>query len=124
MGQASILLVEDEALIQLMLADMVEELGHRVAATAANVDVGRCLAETEEYDLAILDINLDGCSVEPIAEAVADRGRPLFFLTGYGVAGVPDRFRDRPVLNKPCTQDVLRRMIDFVLAKQKSQMEK
>jgi CheY-like chemotaxis protein len=115
MGQASILLVEDEALIQLMLADMIEELGHRVIATAASVDAGRHLAETGEYDLAILDINLDGFSVAPVADVVVDRGRPLFFLTGYGVAGVPDRFRDKPVLNKPCTQEVLKRTIDFVL---------
>jgi DNA-binding response OmpR family regulator len=66
----------------MMLPDMLEELGHRVIAEAGSGDVGRSLAETEEYDLAILDINLQGLSVQPIADAVRERGLPFFFLSG------------------------------------------
>ena len=98
MTQASILLVEDEALIRMMLVEMVEELGHRVIAEAGNVDDGRSLAEIEEYDLAILDINLHGTNVVPVAEAVRGRGLPFFFLSGYGSKGVPDGFEGTPVL--------------------------
>jgi CheY-like chemotaxis protein len=116
MKQASILLVEDEALIRMMLAEMVEEFGHRVAAEAGNVVEGRSLAETAEYDLAILDINLKGVSVRPVAEAIAARGLPLIFLSGYGPAGVPDGFAGRPVLRKPCTSDVLKETMDAVLS--------
>ncbi|MGY4282701.1 CheY-like chemotaxis protein [Bradyrhizobium sp. LM2.7] len=76
MHQTSILLVEDEAIIRMMLVEMLEELGHRVIAEAGNVQDGRSLAEIEEFDLAILDINLDGQDVQPVAEAVAARGLP------------------------------------------------
>ena len=116
MAQMSILLIEDEALIRMMLVEMVEELGHRVVAEAGSVMVGRSLAEIAEYDLAILDINLQGFSVEPIAEAIRDRGLPFFFLSGYGSAGVPDGFRRERMLHKPCTPEELRSMIDLVLA--------
>jgi DNA-binding response OmpR family regulator len=115
MKQASILLVEDEALIRMMLAEMVEELGHRVIAEAGCVDDGRSLAEIEGYDLAILDINLQGANVRPVAEVVKGRGLPLFFLSGYGSKGVPDGFERTPVLLKPCTLDQLKHTIDAVL---------
>ena len=117
MGQVSILLVEDEVLIRMMLVQMVEELGHRVVAEACSVDVGRSLAKTEEYDLAILDINLQGFNVRPVAEVVMDRGLPFFFLSGYGPEVVPDGFNGMPLLNKPCTLEMLKRIIDFVLSK-------
>ena len=115
LGQVSILLIEDEALIRMMLVEMVKELGHRVIAEAGSVDVGRSLAEIEEYDLAILDINLQGASVQPIADAVRDRGLPFFFLSGYGSAGVPEGLKGTSVLQKPCTPEALKSMIEFVL---------
>src|SRR5690348_14993745 len=102
MSKASVILVEDEALIRLMLVDMIEELGHRVIAVAGDVSDGRALAQEEEYDLAILDINLQGLNVQPVAEAVVARGLPLLFVTGYGPAGVPQTFQESPVLTKPC----------------------
>jgi DNA-binding response OmpR family regulator len=116
MRPASILLVEDEALIRMMLFEMIEDLGHRVIAEAGSVIEGRSLAEIEQYDLAILDINLKGNNVRPVAEAIAARGLPLFFLSGYGPAGVPDGFDGMPVLHKPCTPDLLKRTIDAVLS--------
>jgi CheY-like chemotaxis protein len=114
--QASIFLVEDEALIRMMLADMVEELGHRVIAEAGNVAEARSLAETEDYDLAILDINLQGINVRPVAEAIAARSLPLLFLSGYGSAGLPEGFEGAPVLSKPCTSELLKNKIDSVLS--------
>src|SRR5690349_21232674 len=116
MRPASILLVEDEALIRMMLFEMIEDLGHRVIAEAGSVIEGRSLAEIEQYDLPILDINLKGNNVRPVAEAIAARGLPLFFLSGYGPAGVPDGFDGMPVLHKPCTPDLLKRTIDAVLS--------
>src|SRR6266849_4505414 len=95
---SNIFLVEDEALIRMMLADMVEELGHRVVAEAGNVETGRELAQSASFDLALLDINLDGYSVAPVAEAIEKRG---LFVSGYGLAGLPQAFRERPVLQKP-----------------------
>ena len=89
MRRASIFLVEDEVLIRMMLVEMIQEIGHKVVAEAGSVNQGRSLAETEKYDLAILDINLQGISVQSVAELVKGRGLPLLFLSGYGAAGVP-----------------------------------
>ena len=116
MSHASILFVEDETLIGMMVEEMVKELGHTVVAVAGTVDDGRSLAEIEEYDLAILDINLQGFNVQPVAKAIADRGLPFFFLSGYDVRGVPHGFKEMPILSKPCTPEALKRTIDFVLA--------
>ena len=116
MRQASIFVVEDETLIRMMLVQMVEELGHRVVAEAASVHDGRSRAEIENYDLAILDINLQGFNVQPVAQAISRRGLPFFFLTGYGERGAPDGFRGWPVLDKPCTSEVLKTAIDAVLS--------
>jgi CheY-like chemotaxis protein len=115
MTQASILLVEDEALIRMMLVEMVEELGHRVVAEAGSVDDARSAAQIEGYDLAILDINLHGTNVRPVAEIVKGRGLPFFFLSGYGSSGVPHGFEGTPVVLKPCTLDKLKHAIDAAL---------
>jgi CheY-like chemotaxis protein len=116
MRQASIFLVEDETLIRMMLVQMVEELGHTVVAEAASVNDGRSRAEIEDFDLAILDINLRGFNVQPVAQVISRRGLPFFFLTGYGRRGVPDGFKGLPVLDKPCTAEELKSTIDTVLS--------
>ena len=77
---------------------------------------GRSLAEIEEFDLAILDINLAGQNVQPVAEAVAARGLPFLFVSGYGPAGVPEPFRANQVLAKPCELTRLKIAIDSALS--------
>jgi CheY-like chemotaxis protein len=96
-----LLLVEDEALIALMLEDMVEGLGCAVTGVAPRVALGMSMAESGDFDVAILDVNVAGENVEPVAERLALRGVPFVFATGYGEAGVPLRFRDRPIVAKP-----------------------
>lgn len=96
-----ILLVEDEALIALMLEDMVEGMGCAVTGLAPRVGLGLNMAETGDFDLAILDVNVAGENIEPVAERLAGRGIPFIFATGYGEAGVPLKFRGRPVVAKP-----------------------
>jgi CheY-like chemotaxis protein len=115
MTPASILLVEDEAIIRMMLVDMVEGLGHKVVAEAGSIGTGRSLAEIETYDCAILDINIQGISILPVAEVVRKRGLPLLFLSGYGPEGVPEGFRGVPVIAKPCSSEALGRSIESVL---------
>jgi CheY-like chemotaxis protein len=115
MRQASILLIEDEALIRMMLVEMIEELGHKVVAEAGTVDAGRSLAEIEEYDCAILDISLQGANVRPVAEVIKGRGLSLFFLSGYGPAGLPAGFEGMPILAKPCTAEALKCTLDSIL---------
>lgn len=115
MRQVSILLVEDEALIRMMLVEMLEALGHKVVAEAGTVDEGRSLAEHAGYDLAILDINLQGVNVQPVAEMVVSRGLPIVFLSGYGSGGVPDGLKGAPAISKPCDVGTLQRTIEAVL---------
>ncbi|WP_448043526.1 response regulator [Bradyrhizobium liaoningense] len=108
----SVFLVEDEALIRMMIADMVEELGHRVVAEADNVRDASAFAMTAQYDMAILDINLMGVYVDPVADLIERRGKPFFFATGYGPELLPSLLRRRPILRKPIAMDQLKAMID------------
>jgi CheY-like chemotaxis protein len=101
MRQASIFLVEDEALVRMALTAMVEELGHRVIAEAHTMADAGQYAMTAVYDLAILDINIGGYGVDPIADVIEKRRLPFLFVTGYGVDWLPALFRRRPVLQKP-----------------------
>jgi DNA-binding response OmpR family regulator len=109
-------LVEDEVLIRMMIADMVEELGHRVVAEAGNVQDARALAETIFFDIAILDINIAGSSIAPVATIIARRGLPFFFVSGYGLAGRPKAFIERPALQKPVSISILGETINAILA--------
>ena len=113
---ASILLVEDEALIRMALAAMVEELGHRVVLEAGTIPDAGVNAMTGVFDLAILDINIGGFGVDPVADIIEKRGLPFFFITGYGTAHLPSLFRRRPVLEKPVSVERLKATIDQLLA--------
>ena len=110
-----LLLVEDEALIALMLEDMVEGMGCAVTGLAPRVSLGVAMAETGHFDAAILDVNVAGENVEPVAERLAAKGVPFIFATGYGEAGVPLRYRDRPVVAKPFRSEQLEAAIQKVV---------
>jgi CheY-like chemotaxis protein len=98
----SLLIVEDETMIRMLMSEMLEELGYKVAGQAARVDEALALINSGlAFDVAILDVNLDGQTAEPVADAVDKRGLPFVFATGYGASGIPERFRGRPFLQKP-----------------------
>jgi CheY-like chemotaxis protein len=101
MPNARLLIVEDEYLIRLLLEDMLVEFGCSIAAVASNLEEGKQAAQTTEIDLAILDVNIDGQQVFPIADILRSRGLPFIFITGYGARGLPDNYRDTPTLQKP-----------------------
>jgi CheY-like chemotaxis protein len=96
-----IFVVEDEFLIRMLLEDMLDDLGYSVAGAAARIDEAEAMAHTIECDVAVLDVNLDGTEVYPIAEILQRRGLPFVFVTGYGEHGLPDAYRDHPTLQKP-----------------------
>jgi len=108
----SILLVEDEALIRMMVTDMLEELGHKVVAEAADVDKAAMLARSTAFDLAILDVNLDGATSFPVADAIVARGIPLIFATGYDSPSMVVRYSRSVRLQKPYGIEMLRLKID------------
>jgi DNA-binding response OmpR family regulator len=115
MRRASIFLVEDEPLIRMMLAEMVEELGHRVVAEVGNIQDAQVLAETAIFDLAILDINIAGSSIVPVAEIIDRRDLPFLFISGYGSAARPEAFIERPALQKPLMLSKLGEAINAIL---------
>jgi CheY-like chemotaxis protein len=96
-----VLLVEDEIMVALLLEDMLAELGHTVMGPVARLDKALGMAQSEAFDLAFLDVNLDGEQVYPVAEVLAARGIPFVFVTGYGREGLRPPYGDRPTLQKP-----------------------
>jgi CheY-like chemotaxis protein len=112
MGKLSLFLVEDEALIRMMVAEMAEELGHQIVAEAGSISVALLLAETVEFDLALLDVNVGGEIITPIATIIERRGLPFLFVTGYASTNLPEPFSGRPVLRKPFPIASLKQAID------------
>ncbi len=106
-----ILVVEDEAAISLLLEDMLLDFGCEVIGPAARLSAALEAVARETVDLAILDVNVAGEPIYPVAEALAQRSIPFVFSTGYGSAGIRDAFRDRPVLQKPFAQHDLKQKL-------------
>jgi CheY-like chemotaxis protein len=96
-----ILIVEDEMLLAMNIEDMLLDLGHEVVGIASRLEPALALAREADFDVAMLDVNLAGDRSFPVAEALAERGIPFLFATGYGRAGIDEAYRDRPVLQKP-----------------------
>ena len=96
-----VLLVEDEAIIAMTAEDMLEELGCVTAATAATFSEALEAADGDGFDVALLDINLNGRESLPVAARLRERGRPFVFTTGYGAAGSGSDFADVPLVTKP-----------------------
>jgi CheY-like chemotaxis protein len=107
----NILVVEDEIMIRLLLEDMLGDLGYTIAAAVGRIDDAVKVAKTGEFDVAILDVNLNGQTVSPVAEILEQRGLPFVFATGYGERGLPERFSNRPTLQKPFQQENLGRIL-------------
>lgn len=96
-----LLVVEDEMLVLMMTEGMLVDLGCESVAAAATVDQAMVLIDAQTFDVAMLDINLAGTKSFPVADALAGRGIPFVFSTGFRGHDMSDGHRDRPVLNKP-----------------------
>jgi len=105
MPSLRVLIVEDEALISLLIQSIVCDLGHQAVGCAYSVGQALALLEkiAESTDAALLDVNLGGNLVFPVAEALTARAIPFAFLTGYGALGIPERFAHATVMQKPFT---------------------
>ena len=112
----SILVVEDEYLIRMLLEDMLADLGYRIAAAVGTIAEARDVAAKSDFNCAILDVNLDGEEIFPVAEILAKRGMPFIFVTGYGEGALPDAFRGRPALQKPFQAEQLEKALASLLA--------
>jgi CheY-like chemotaxis protein len=103
-----VLVVEDESLVAMLLETMLEDMGCVTVGPVSSVDEGVAMAGEAEIDAALLDVNVAGTAVFPVAEALEKRGVPLVFSTGYGEAGLPEQWRGRPTVQKPFTEAVIR----------------
>jgi len=112
-----ILVVEDELMIRMLLEGMLTDLGHSVAAEAGSVTDALALAERAEFDVAVLDVNLNNEPITPVADVLARRGLPFVFASGYGQRGVPEAYRQHPVLQKPFQVEALAQAIDAALGR-------
>ncbi|WP_407351544.1 response regulator [Luteimonas sp. R10] len=109
-----ILVVEDESLLAMLLEDLLTDLGMRVCVTASIEDALRAVEAQSPLDLALLDVNIGGRMVFPVAQALDRRGIPFAFATGYGEQGLPEGFRQRPVVSKPFSLAELHRVLDII----------
>ena len=104
MNEAStyrVLIVEDDALIGLEIESILQDAGMEVVGPAPTIDSALASTAAEKPDAAVLDINLGGEEVFPVAEALARADVPFLFLSGHSAGLLPERYRDRPRLAKP-----------------------
>jgi CheY-like chemotaxis protein len=111
-----ILVIEDEALVAVMIEDMLAEAGATVIGPATSVTAGLALADLETIDAAVLDVNLRGERIDAVAELLRRRAVPIVFATGYG-EGMPNAAPGDLVLDKPYTQESLTRALATALAR-------
>lgn len=112
----TILIVEDEPLIAMMLEDFLETLGHTVADTCETIEQALGRVADGGFDFAILDVNLRGEAVWPVAERLRDGGVPFVVATGGNVAPAPSAFDEVPVIHKPYTMERVSSVIETALA--------
>jgi CheY-like chemotaxis protein len=106
-----VLIVEDELMIRMLLQDMLTDLGCKLAGEAGRIDEALTLAKQTEFDVAILDVNLNGQPISPVVDILIERGLPFVFATGYGQRGVPEAYRQTPTLQKQFQAEALAQAI-------------
>lgn len=112
-----VFVVEDEALVAMNLEMILEDLGCQVVGPAMRFD--KALAMLEEgvgADAAILDVNLAGRDVFPLADRLGELGIPLVFATGYDQIGFPEKWSSSPAIRKPYTPEDVEKALKQVLA--------
>ena len=112
-----VLVVEDEMMVSMLIEDMLSDLGCVVIGPAARLDEAIALAESTPIDCAVLDVNLGGQPIFPVADILGAKGAPFAFATGYGDAGLRDVDRGSPVLQKPFRESDLARILGELRAK-------
>jgi PAS domain S-box-containing protein len=102
-----LLLVEDEILVAMMMRDILTDLGFTVVGPFSRLSEAMVAAVHENIDAGIIDINLGGEFVYPVADVLAARKLPFVFVTGYGVESIDGRFAHVPIVKKPVQRQAL-----------------
>ena len=104
-GIRSILIVEDEGLVSMMIEDLVREMGARNVHVCVDIDQACNTARSENLDCAILDVRVRGGDIGPVADILAERGIPFIFSTAGLPEAVPVAHQHRPMIAKPFSED-------------------
>jgi len=111
-----ILVVEDEGLVGALTSELIEQMGYTALGPCADMSEAMAVMRSSHVDGAVLDVNLGGEIVFPLAKALADRAIPLVFLTGYEKTAVAEGFDIFPILQKPVAAEELRTVIALMLS--------
>lgn len=112
LGGLRVLVVEDEFLLADELRCDLEAMGAQVIGPVGHLDRALALVRSETaIDAAVLDLNIAGSEVFPLADLLADRGVPMVFATGYATLALPERFAGVPTCDKPVAQAHLLRQL-------------
>ena len=111
----SILVVEDDYMVLVGIQDMLVDLGCDAVTCVPTVEKALSALEAHSFDAAMLDLNLNGEKSYPVADVLANRGIPFMFASGYGVHGLSNAYRDRPLLTKLYDLDELAGMFARIL---------
>lgn len=104
-----ILVVEDESLVAMLLETILEDMGAVPVGAISTVDEAlEVVADDPLLDAALLDVNVAGKEVFPVAEALKTKNIPFVFSTGYGEGGLPDHWRGQPTIQKPFTEEAVK----------------
>jgi CheY-like chemotaxis protein len=111
----AVLIVEDDVLLGMAIGVCVEDAGYEVAGLARSVEAALATLSHETVDAALLDVNLQGELVYPVANALAERGVPFVFVTAHPPKDIPEKHRHRPVVPKPYYDAAIWAALDSVL---------
>lgn len=112
----SVLIVEDESMVAMLLQDTLEDIGCTVIGLAPRLNEALKKAASLVFDIAILDVNLNGSSSFPVAEVLTARGLPFIFATGYSGTSLPEFLQRVPIVQKPFQQRELETAICTALS--------
>ena len=104
-------------MVLMMIEDMLADLGCDSVSAAASVDQAIALIDAQDFDAALVDMNLNGTKSHAVADALAARGVPFAFSTGYSGHDMRDGYRDRPVLKKPFRDEELAAILTRLVAR-------
>jgi DNA-binding response OmpR family regulator len=117
-----VLIVEDEMLVALLIEDFLAELGCNILGPCGSVAKALAAARTEIFDLAVLDVNLGGQKVYPVADVLMERQIPFLFLSGYGDEAIPAGRNEWRVCPKPFRGDHLAAMMSAALESRRADL--
>jgi len=106
-----VLVVEEGSMVRMLLADMLGEFGCAIAGETGSLRQAMTLASDADFDVAILDVMVNGMMIYPVADVVRGRGLPFVLATGLAASALPERYRNRPSLKKPFEVEDVKRIL-------------